>query len=83
MPQLIGFEMTVLDCVIGRRRITIQPSPSGLAKTVISKPIGRKGLDWVIGRRRITIQPSPSGLAKTVISKPIGCGIENTNVQPI
>jgi hypothetical protein len=29
-----------LDCVIGRRRITIQPPPSGLAKNIILKPIG-------------------------------------------
>jgi hypothetical protein len=28
-----------LDCVIGRRRITIQPPLSGLAKTSILKPI--------------------------------------------
>jgi len=31
----------VLGCVIGRRRITLQPSPSGLAKTIIVKPIYR------------------------------------------
>jgi hypothetical protein len=37
----IGFKIKVLDCVIGRRRITIQPSPSGLAQTIILKPIGR------------------------------------------
>ena len=36
----IGFKIKVLDCVIGRRRITIQPSPSGLAQTIILKPIG-------------------------------------------
>ena len=35
----IGFKITFLDCVIDRRRITIQPSPSGLAKNVILKPI--------------------------------------------
>jgi hypothetical protein len=28
----LGFNVKFLDCVIGRRRITIQPSPSGLAK---------------------------------------------------
>ena len=35
----IGFKIAALDCVIGRRRITIQPSPSIPAKTVILKPI--------------------------------------------
>jgi hypothetical protein len=29
-----------LDCVIGRRGITIQLAPSGLAKLIILKPIG-------------------------------------------
>ena len=29
-------------CVIGRRRITIQPSPSSLAKIFILKPIGNR-----------------------------------------
>ena len=32
-------KIKVLGCVIGRRRITIQPSPSGLDKTIILKPI--------------------------------------------
>jgi hypothetical protein len=40
----IGFKIKVLDCVIGRRRITIQPFPSGLAKTIISKPIGNQAI---------------------------------------
>ena len=35
----ISFRIKILDCVIGRRRITIQPSPSGIAKTIILKPI--------------------------------------------
>jgi hypothetical protein len=35
----IDFKIKVLGCVIGRRRITIQPSPSGLAQTIIVKPI--------------------------------------------
>ena len=39
MCSVIGFKKKVLGCVIGRRRITIQPSPSGLAKTIILKPI--------------------------------------------
>ena len=29
----IGFKIMILDCVIGRRRIAIQPSPSSLAQT--------------------------------------------------
>ena len=37
--RFIGFKIKVLDCVIGRRRITIQPSLSGLAQNFILKPI--------------------------------------------
>jgi hypothetical protein len=33
----IGFKIKVLDSIIGRRRITIQPSPSGLAQNFILK----------------------------------------------
>ena len=40
----IGFKIKVFDCVIGPRRITIQPSPSGLAQTIISKPIGNQAI---------------------------------------
>jgi len=36
---VIGFKIKVFDCVIGRRRITIQPSPSDFAKNFILKPI--------------------------------------------
>jgi len=35
----IVLKIKVLDCVIVRRRITIQPSPSSLAKNFILKPI--------------------------------------------
>jgi hypothetical protein len=34
-----NFKIKVLDCVIGRRRITMQPSPSGLGQNFILKPI--------------------------------------------
>jgi hypothetical protein len=39
VTMAIDFTIKVLDCVIGRRRITIQPPPSGLAKIFILKPI--------------------------------------------
>ncbi|MGA9263383.1 MAG: hypothetical protein WBV95_15505 [Desulfobacterales bacterium] len=46
--RYIGFKIKVLDCVIGRRRITIQPSPSGLAKNFILKPIDRySAFKWI------------------------------------
>jgi hypothetical protein len=35
----IGFKIINLDCVIGRRGITIQLPPSSLAKLIILKPI--------------------------------------------
>jgi hypothetical protein len=41
-PLLIGFKIILLDCVIGRRRIAIQPPPSSLAKRIILKPIESK-----------------------------------------
>jgi hypothetical protein len=40
----IGFKIILLDCVIGRRRISIQPPPSSLAKRIILKPIAQIGL---------------------------------------
>lgn len=35
----IDLKIKVLDCVIGRRRVTIQPSHCSLAQTIILKPI--------------------------------------------
>jgi hypothetical protein len=41
------FKVKILDCVKGRRRITLQPYPSGLAKNLVLNPItagsGRTG----------------------------------------
>jgi hypothetical protein len=34
-----GFKIKVLDCIISRRRVTMRPSPSGIAKNVILEPL--------------------------------------------
>jgi hypothetical protein len=41
-------------CVVGRRRITIQPSPSGLAKIFILKPISNSKLQ-ITNNKQITM----------------------------
>jgi hypothetical protein len=51
----MGLKIKVLGWVIGRRRMTIQPSSAGLAKTIILKPIDGAGTaekkESAIGKR--------------------------------
>jgi hypothetical protein len=39
IPHVIGFTIINLDCVIGRRAITVQLPPSNLAKLIILMPV--------------------------------------------
>jgi hypothetical protein len=57
----IGFKIILLDCVIGRRRITIQPPPSSLAKRIILKPICHQGIGNYTGSAQMEqiIQENP------------------------
>ena len=43
----IGVKIKILGCVIGRRRITMQPPLSGLVKTFILKPIDAEKTTFV------------------------------------
>ena len=47
-PDVLGFKIMLLDCVIDRRRIAIQPPPSIFAKNIILKPKKLAGIGFKI-----------------------------------